>query len=439
MFDRMVHPVVRDDAGGFLGRVARGITGADWVGHYSKKLVDKGSEVIQKKIYDAGEQMSEYVESGRAKDDFYRWLESEPGLEAYENDMARSSKNSARMLPPPAKRPALPSGESGKRAKVMSSNVLRNTVRKGVDRRMGFRKRRYGRKRFPRKRRGGNKTVTFQHDAVNTYRKGRMSRRGRRRLRRSFKRSVAQQLRGAALNTIKRVYNVRGQGAAGSQETMFIPGLYSLYGSAQWDDLQAICSNYQTVGTFASAAAAGTPDQQNSSKLMFTSATMEMDFCNTGTTPMIVEIYTCRTRDQGIPRISPNGDYVLDDYRPAATGDLSTLVTTRQYNSLFDSKQYCSRYEILGCQKVYLQAGASSDKSITLNKNLYFSPSSLINTNGNQFNFENKSVFWVLIITGAPEANAGAPRFSASELSVTTERTYKFKVMTGGNSTIASL
>lgn len=353
----------------------------------------------------------------------------------------------------PSKRPREPSVKPSKdlppQRAITSGNL--STVGKSFIGKMP-RRRRYGRRRFNRRRRGGrgggrggSSAVTFQRDAVNTYRARRVSRFARRRQRKAFKRSVGGQLR-LLPNNIYRfaTAGVCGGTALGTQGAQVIPMMYALYGDAgRWDDMQVLMDSFgQTQNNQANVTGTQTTAVRRVyNKLFFSKCTYDLDFTNTGATPCIVELYFLRSRMQGEPTSDPSDDFIIGNLRPTGLNDLSAQVISggagsanlAQYISPFDSHNFCAKWKIGSCKKLYLDPGKSSDVSLisTKRKVLTGSNFSGVPANGS-CQWEGNTTAILMIVTGAPAYNAGSPVFSVSQVSWTSERSYNFKVQGGG-------
>lgn len=326
--------------------------------------------------------------------------------------------------PRPSKRDS-DDGGGGVIDDMFSKKMRRGRGRKGRKHgRTG--RRRALRRRSGRGRKGGNKAVTFQHDAVNTYRSKRLSR-GKKRM---YRRTEAMFSTQIANNQVKRTYTVELTSTQGVQAYSPMPGLFSLYGSDQWDDLAQIFQHFimrplDNTATVANMPGSGAVRFGN--KMMFDKGYMEMDMCNNGTTPCVVEIYSCIFRGKNISGASPADDLVFPGAAPTGTTAETTMQT--QYVTPFDVAGFCQQWKIMGCKKIYLDVGKATDLATVARgfecKGSIFND---ITANGDCA-LRGRTKFWFIVATGAPVSVTGEVGFSPVKLDITIQRTYNFKVI----------
>lgn len=264
--------------------------------------------------------------------------------------------------------------------------------------------------------------VTFQRDAVQTYRKRRVSRRTAYRAKKRRVRFQKKEVSLAANNIFRRVYSNATSITAGTQGIIYVPGLFSLTGSGGWDDMAVISGNM--VWTQSNTVASGSYAAKNNSKIWIRDGSMEMDIANTGSGAIIIEIFTCMTR--GYKNTSdPSGQYVLPSLVLNTGGQIPI---TQQYASPFDSYEFCKKNKILSCRKIYLNAGAATDMSMR-KRGRMFDPEQLAEITGGTNYGVPGTIYWMLIVTGAPVATGGTPaaQFSACSVAITAERSYNVK------------
>lgn len=304
-------------------------------------------------------------------------------------------------------------------------------IRKVMGRRR-FRRVRRSRRRFSRRRRG-SKAVTFQHDAVSAYRGRRLSRGKRKAFRRS-KMFIAKQLN---TQIVRRVYSSTITSTAGTQVVSTMPGLFSLYGAASyWDDMYQIYNKFGNLPVDNTTVAGGglgpVPNAAIGSiygqKMIFKSGFMEMDMTNTGATPCIVEIYTCVFRGKNSGGSSPATDLVQGTAAP--TGTTALTGTSQQYWVPFDSKAFTEQCKVMACKKIYLDPSKSSELTMG-SRGCEIDGGAFADAQAaTDYGIKGRTKFWLLVVTGAPAVTGGtSAQFSAVSLSITTQRTYKFKVM----------
>lgn len=267
------------------------------------------------------------------------------------------------------------------------------------------------------------KAVTSFHDVVRTYRSRRLRRKTLKRMRRNYKRYLNNVTQAQAPQKIVFTGNKVVSGSAGAQGLGIIPGLFTGFGSTGWRDMNAILTANAKDGSNLNHAP--TIGGSLANKIYVKSGLMEMDITNTGSTACIVEIFECIVRkntsnDSTFPQIGTPGNFLVSDY-----ADESALTNVSQYYTPFDDTSFVRNHRILNCKKVYLAAGAATDIMIR-SRGFLYDPAKVVG-----YAVPGRSRFWVMCVTGSPQNNAGAPNFSASQLSCVYQRTYTFNQVGG--------
>lgn len=438
--------------------------GESWVPKRVKQFVDFAKE-NEDYWSRTDRSRAEYLASRRRNN--WKWqndLEDYLGKKFYGDEYVTPEQwveyhNRKAASTPTAKRPRTPNSDFTPKKEKPTPPVqkdfsnVKNTVGKSdLGSRMPLRRRRFGKRRFNRRRPrggrgggGGSGAVTFQRDAVNTYRAKRQSRFSRRRSKRYFKRAIGMQMR-LAPNNIYRFSNngVCGGTAIGTQGAIVIPCMYPFYGDlGRWDDMQVIMDSFgRTQNNQANVSGTQTTAARSLyNKIMFNKCTFDLDFTNTGSTACIVELYFIRSRTQGEPTSDPSDDFSIGDLRPTGLNDMSaqavgggaTSQNQAQYISPFDSHRFCAKWKISSCKKLYLDPGKSSDIGFMNRRRKCLTGSSFQGVTANDTaTWENNTTAILMIVTGAPINNSNAPVFGISQVSFTSQRTYNFKIMAGG-------
>ena len=277
----------------------------------------------------------------------------------------------------------------------------------------------------------GSKAITVQHDVVRTYKARKVNKRKLRRLRRSRKTYLRNKLSFLNAKVFRFTGNFVMTGLAGGQGIGIVPGIFTLFGrntaNSSWDDLYQMNNSSLSLQTQSNTYNPPVGVLSGTTKFAIKSAIMEMDFTNTGSTACIVEIFECIARRNVESDADTPGVNYTTGYEAGVLGS-SAATNTSQYYTPFDDQVFCKKYKILNCKKVYLAPGAASDLMVK-SKGFVFDPKKSLSGIGgaSPFALPGRTRFWVVLATGSPEYNAGSPRFSASQISITNQRTYVAK------------
>lgn len=204
--------------------------------------------------------------------------------------------------------------------------------------------------------RSGTRTIepapnTFQHDSQMRYRKKRMPPRKRKAWKRFTKkvRHVELQAQPLQIYTKEGVANLT---SAANQAQVYsrICGGTTVFGN---DEIQQIFQSCYNLGTVAACAPY---------KIYVKSICMDIQMTNTGSYPIIVDVYTIQCRSKYPYATDPAAHFVAAIGEVAAPSGGGSISSSKTAVTLFDAPNFCSYWKVLSKKEFII----GSNNSVTL-------------------------------------------------------------------------
>lgn len=272
--------------------------------------------------------------------------------------------------------------------------------------------------RRPARRRRGRATfgaISRQHDQRTTY----VARRGGRRRRRSGYRIQNALMRMEPLQTYTSKASVNATSNV-NQNGMFGVGLFTT-NMADQPDLLNIATDGGTSGS-------------NTSRLWIKSACLDVEFKNTGSNEIIMDVYTLLLRQ--------DTDATTNLYAQFQTYfNFQTTLTAKDFvdvsNSIFQNPEFCKYYKVLSKREIQLQAGSIAALQMRRGKDVYV-PTSSITTNNTGIPGVSKFFFFMWHGPPDPTAVAGppiAPGVGSTTVTFSWQKSYTYGLVPGARTT----
>lgn len=298
----------------------------------------------------------------------------------------------------------------GKRLKRVYDDMPFNKSRTG--------KRRFGRRRAVRKSSYRSSSMTTnQRDVSNRYSRGSRSR-GAGRGARRFRYRVMQTVNAnqpLSVFAYSKSFNLT---TAVNLKGVFGVGLFTCQMLDQTDLKDLLLD----AGIDVAAAA---PNPQLSSRVIIKSCCLDVQLTNRGAKDALVDIYeVMAVRDPGNTNtIATNFTDMFNQMTTIGAKDWQNPAV-----SLFENPVFCRHFKVLNKKETQIPAGDLITLQMRNGKDKSISPNSVINYPSC---IPKLARFFIFIYQGIPEDNAGTARLSATTLTVSYQKAYKYAVMSG--------
>lgn len=171
--------------------------------------------------------------------------------------------------------------------------------------------------------------------------------------------------------------------------------------------------------------AAAAPNPQLSSRVVIKSACLDVQITNRGAKDALLDIYeVIAVRDSG------STDTVGTQFQKMF--DQMTTIGAKDYKncavSVFENPVFCRHYKVISKKETQIPPGDIVTMQMRNGKDKSISPNSVINYPSS---IPKLARFYVFIHQGVPEDSAGTPRISASTLTISFQKAYKYAIMSG--------